>query len=55
MSKLNIKAIRHKKRHYYPSSGTEHKYADDLLIRHFRPATTNTQWVDITYLKTYQS
>lgn len=55
MNKLNIKAIRPKKRHYYPSSGTEHKYAPNLLKRHFSPASINTHWVgDITYLKTHQ-
>ena len=55
MEKLNIKAIRPKKRHYYPTSGKEHKYAPNLLKRQFNPASVNTHWVgDITYLKTHQ-
>jgi transposase InsO family protein len=55
MNKLNIRAIRPKKRHYYPDSGTEHKYAPNLLKHHFSPASINTRWVgDITYLKTHQ-
>ena len=55
MKKLNIKAIRPKKRHYYPSSGIEHKYAPNLLKCHFNPVSINTNWVgDITYLKTHQ-
>ena len=55
MKKLNIKAIRPKKRHYYPSSGNEHTYAPNLLKRHFNPVSINTHWVgDITYLKTHQ-
>ena len=55
MKRLNIKAIRPKKRHYYPNSGKEHKYAPNLLKRHFNPVKINTHWVgDITYLKTYQ-
>ena len=50
MKKLNIKAIRPKKRHYYPSSGNEHTYAPNLLKRHFDPVSINTHWVgDITY------
>ena len=31
MKKLNLKAIRPKKRHYCPSSGKEHKYTPNLL------------------------
>lgn len=55
MKKLNIKAIRPQKRHYYPSSGTEHKYAPNVLKRRFNPESINTYWVgDITYLKTHQ-
>ena len=54
MKKLNIKAIRPKKRHYYPSSGNEQKYASNLLKRHFNPVSINTHWVGyITYLKTH--
>jgi putative transposase len=52
MKKLNIKAIRPKECHYYPSSGNEHKYAPNLLKRQFTPKSINTHWVgDITYLK----
>jgi transposase InsO family protein len=55
MKRLNIKAITPKKRHYYPDSGDEHKYAPNLLKRQFNPATQNTHWVgDITYIRTYQ-
>jgi putative transposase len=55
MKKLNIKAIRPKKRHYYPSSGNEHKYAANLLKLHFNPISINTHWTGvITYLKTHQ-
>ena len=55
MKKQSIKAIRPKKRHYYPTSGTEHKYAPNLLKRQFNPSATNTHWVgDITYLWTHQ-
>ncbi|MBE0458463.1 transposase [Pseudoalteromonas prydzensis] len=50
MKKLNIKAIRPKKKHYYPNSGDEHKYAQNLLKREFNPDSHNTHWVgDITY------
>jgi hypothetical protein len=42
MEKLNIKAIRPKKCHYYPLSGKQHKYAPNLLKRQFDPASTNT-------------
>ncbi len=52
MKKLNIKAIRPKKKHYYPDSGVEHKYAPNLLKRQFSPDTYNTHWVgDITYIR----
>ena len=55
MEKLNIRAIRPKKRHYYRLSGKEHKYAPNLLKRQFNPSSANTNWVgDITYLKTHQ-
>ena len=55
MEKLNIKAIRPKKRHYYPLSGKEHRYPPNLLKRQFNPSSENTHWVgDITYLKTHQ-
>lgn len=55
MNKLNIKAIRPKKRHYHSLSGKEHKYAPNLLKRQFNPSSENTHWLgDITYLKTHQ-
>ena len=54
MSKANIVAIRPKKKHYYPNSGREHKYASNLLKREFYPETHNTHWVgDITYIATH--
>ncbi|SJN31259.1 Mobile element protein [Pseudoalteromonas sp. JB197] len=50
MNKLNIHAIVPKKKHYYPNSGDEHHYAQNLLKRQFNPKTHNTHWVgDITY------
>jgi len=55
MVKANIVAIRPKKRHYYPNSGQEHKYAPNLLKRAFYPENNNTHWVgDITYISTHQ-
>jgi putative transposase len=55
MKKANIVAIRPKKKHYYPNSGHEHKYAPNLLKREFNPDTHNTHWVgDITYIATHQ-
>ena len=55
MVKANVVAIRPKKRHYYPNSGQEHKYAPNLLMREFYPENNNTHWVgDITYISTHQ-
>ncbi len=55
MVKANIVAIRPKKKHYYPNSGKEHKYAPNLLKRDFYPETHNTHWVgDITYISTHE-
>ena len=55
MKKCNLNAIAPKKKHYYPDSGVEHKYADNLLNRQFKPETLNTHWVgDITYIKNHQ-
>ena len=49
MKKANIKAIRPKKRHYYPNSGTLHRVANNLLNRNFNQQQSNTHWVgDIT-------
>ena len=56
MKMANIKAIRPKKRHYYPNTGKLHKRADNLLNREFNQTNSNTHWLgDITYIKTYQS
>jgi transposase InsO family protein len=55
MKHLNIKAIKPKKKHYYPNSGDEHKYAPHLLKRQFNPTAHKTHWVgDITYIRTDQ-
>ena len=55
MNKLNIHAIAPKKKHYYPNSGDEHRYAQNLLKRQFNPDTLNTHWVgDITYIRNQQ-
>ncbi|SMN00150.1 Mobile element protein [uncultured Candidatus Thioglobus sp.] len=55
MKKVSIKAIRPKKRHYYPNTGKPHKKADNLLNRDFNQQKSNTHWVgDITYIKTHQ-
>jgi len=55
MVKVNVVAIRPKKRHYYPNAGQEHKYAPNLLMREFYPENNNTHWVgDITYISTHQ-
>ena len=55
MNKLNIHAIAPKKKHYYPNSGDEDHYAQNLLKRQFNPDTLNTHWVgDITYIRNQQ-
>jgi transposase InsO family protein len=55
MKTNNLNAIKPTKRHYYPDSGVEHKYASNLLKRQFKPDTHNTHWVgDITYIRNYQ-
>lgn len=55
MSQANVVAITPKKRHYYPNSGEECRFAPNLLKRRFNPETINSHWVgDITYLKTHQ-
>ena len=55
MNNANIKAIKPKRRHYYPNTGKLHKRADNLLDRKFNQANSNTHWVgDITYIKPYQ-
>ncbi len=52
MRNQRLKAIRPKTRHHYPTSGTEHKYAPNLIKRKFVPETYNTHYVgDITYIK----
>jgi hypothetical protein len=37
MNKANIKAIKPKRRHYYPNTGKFHKRADNLLDRELTP------------------
>ena len=55
MKLASIVVIVPRKRHYYPDSGQEHKYAPNLLNREFKPEKPNTHWVgDITYIRTYQ-
>jgi transposase InsO family protein len=55
MKRANIKAIRPKKRHYYPDTGALHKTTNNLLDHDFNQQKSNTHWVgDITYIKTYQ-
>ena len=55
MNAANISVIIPRKRHYYPETGQEHKYAVNLLNRNFTPEKQNTHWVgDITYIHTYQ-
>jgi len=55
INKANIKAIRPKKRHYYPNTGKLHKRAGNLLDRGFDQTNSNTHWVGgITYIKTCQ-
>jgi transposase InsO family protein len=52
MKNKRLKAIRPKKKHHYPTSGTEHKYAPTLIKRKFVPETYNTHYVgDITYIR----
>ncbi len=55
MKVANIRAIKPKKRHYYPSIGKLHKRADSLCNRDFNQINSNIHWVgNITYIKTYQ-
>lgn len=55
MNMAGIVVIMPRKRHYYPDTGQEHKYAKNLLNRDFKPAKINTHWVgDITYIRTHQ-
>lgn len=55
MKQAGLQAIRPKRRHYYPDSGEEQRYAPNLLKRQFKPEQHNTRWVgDITYIKTWQ-
>jgi putative transposase len=54
MDAADIKAVVPRKRHYYPDSGQEHKFAPNLLERNFNPPRKNTHWVgDITYIRTH--
>lgn len=55
MKKLAIPVTFPKKKHYYPDSGEETKYAPNLLNRQFNPETHNTHWVtDVTYIRSHQ-
>jgi transposase InsO family protein len=55
MREAGVVVIVPRRRHYYPDSGQEHKYASNLLNREFTPEQANTHWVgDITYIRTYQ-
>lgn len=55
MKSNNLIVIKPKNNHYYPESGVEHKYANNLLNRKFKFHTVNTHWVgDITYIRNYQ-
>ena len=55
LNKANIKAIKPKRRHYYPNTGKLHKRTENLLDREFNQINSNTHWVDgITYIKIYQ-
>ncbi|MEX9786725.1 IS3 family transposase [Providencia manganoxydans] len=51
--KLNqLVAIRPTKKHYYPSSGNEHRYASNLLKHQFSPEQNDHYYVgDITYIR----
>ncbi len=44
MKKANVVAIRPRKRHYYPNTGTIHKKAGSLLNREFAQQTINMHW-----------
>lgn len=53
MNLAKIKVKTPKKKHAYPDSGTEHKFAENLLNRKFSPVRMNDCWVgDITYIDT---
>jgi putative transposase len=55
MDVVNIDVIVPRKRHYYPDSGDEHKYAPNLVNREFKPDSLNTIWAgDITYVRNHQ-
>ncbi len=55
MKMANVKAIKPKNRHYYPTSGQLHIKADNLLNRQFNPSKIQTHWVgDITYIRHQQ-
>lgn len=53
MNLAKVKVKIPKKKHMYLDSGTQHKYAENLLNREFSPAGMNDSWVgDITYIDT---
>jgi len=53
----NLNAINPKKStitQIHPDSAVEHKYANNILNRQFKPSTINTHWVgDITYIRNH--
>ena len=55
MKEANVKAIKPKKRHYYPNGGISDKKVANVLNRQFKQPKTNTHWVgDITYIRNHQ-
>lgn len=55
MKKHGLIAIAPKKKHSYPDTGIECKYAPNILARQFTPDTMGTHFVgDITYIRTYE-
>jgi hypothetical protein len=55
MKKMGLMAICPKKKHHYPDSGEEHRYADNVLRRQFNPKTHHSHWVgDIIYIRSHQ-
>jgi len=55
MKAAQIKAIRPKKKHYYPDGGISNEQVKNLLDRQFDQPKVNTHWVgDITYIRSHQ-
>ena len=52
MNACGISVVMPHKRHHYPDSGQEFKFAPNLLNREFSPLSLNTHWVgDMTYIR----